>query len=351
MTMHRRPINRVLFSSQSVEWATPMALHNALDAEFHFDLDPCPLGSLKDGLKAQWKGHRVFCNPPYGNILPWLRRGREADLAVFLVPARTDTLWFHDLVLPYACEIRFIRGRLKFGDAKNSAPFPSMVVVMKQGDPRDQRPRSRLDQFPDRRFDPPAGGGSAFDLGAGELHAGEVLEVLGGGIEGISSIGDVAKPGEGALDFGDCFRSCVLGERAGGEDKLAGPEADGVADDAAYVGPRLLDCFIYAPREGEGGGEALDVAVEEREVTELGVGAADEDKLIDDVLGERLGRDVAGEPLGVEGAFGEGEQFGAVFERAGGAGGDLGGADAEEVLLEVEPAGNAFALGEVDDGA
>jgi site-specific DNA-methyltransferase (adenine-specific) len=79
----------------------------------------------------------VFCNPPYGDIAAWLRRGREADLAVFLVPARTDTRWFHELVMPYASEIRFIRGRLKFGDATMNAPFPSMVIVMKQPDEKE----------------------------------------------------------------------------------------------------------------------------------------------------------------------------------------------------------------------
>jgi len=128
-------MNRVLFKSESVEWATPKGIYAALDAEFHFDFDPCPLGGSNDGLSTlftDWRGHRVFCNPPYGDVSAWLKRGLEADLAVFLVPARTDTRWFHELVMPYAAEIRFIRGRLKFGNATSNAPFPSMVVVMKQ---------------------------------------------------------------------------------------------------------------------------------------------------------------------------------------------------------------------------
>ena len=124
-----------LFSSASDRWATPKAVYNALDSEFHFDFDPCPLDGGGDGLSplfTEWRGKRVYCNPPYGpGIGEWLRRGLEATLAVFLIPARTDTRWFHDLVLPYATEIRFLRGRLKFGDAKNSAPFPSMVVVFR----------------------------------------------------------------------------------------------------------------------------------------------------------------------------------------------------------------------------
>ena len=89
-------------------------------------------GGTEDGLATRWDGRRVFCNPPYGpGLAKWLERGLEANLAVFLIPARTDTRWFHDIVLPKAKEIRFIKGRLKFGDAVNSAPFPSMIVVFK----------------------------------------------------------------------------------------------------------------------------------------------------------------------------------------------------------------------------
>jgi hypothetical protein len=123
----------IYFSSACDRWATPKETYAALDAEFHFDLDPCPLDGNSDGLLPLltiWGGHRVFCNPPYGPGLgDWLKRGLEADLAVFLVPARTDTKWFHEIVLPKAKEIRFIKGRLKFGDAVKGAPFPSMIVV------------------------------------------------------------------------------------------------------------------------------------------------------------------------------------------------------------------------------
>ncbi len=128
-------MNRVVFKSQSVEWATPKEVYKALDDEFHFDFDPCPLGGGKDGLSplfAEWKGKRVFVNPPYGDITKWLERGMEADVAVYLIPARTDVKWFHQLVLPKAHEIRFIKGRLKFGDAKNGAPFPSMIAVIQE---------------------------------------------------------------------------------------------------------------------------------------------------------------------------------------------------------------------------
>lgn len=75
-------------------------------------------------------GQRVFCNPPYDKgITQFLERARDADIAVFLLPVRTDTKWFHNLILPFATEIRFVKGRLKFGDAKKAAPFPSMIVI------------------------------------------------------------------------------------------------------------------------------------------------------------------------------------------------------------------------------
>lgn len=126
-------MNRALFSQATDRWSTPIELRAALDSEFGFDFDPCPLDGTENGLATlfvSWSGRRVFCNPPYGpGIKEWLERGLEANLAVFLIPARTDTSWFHEIVLPKATEVRFIRGRLKFGNAVNSAPFPSMIVV------------------------------------------------------------------------------------------------------------------------------------------------------------------------------------------------------------------------------
>jgi site-specific DNA-methyltransferase (adenine-specific) len=114
-------------------------MYAALDAEFRFDFDPCPLGGDKDGtspLFVPWEGKRVYCNPPYGpGIRPFLERAREAAIAVFLLPAKTDTRWFHEIVLPHAKEIRFIKGRLKFAGAPHNAPFPSMVVVFEKGHP------------------------------------------------------------------------------------------------------------------------------------------------------------------------------------------------------------------------
>jgi hypothetical protein len=138
MMSEGRKMNRIHFSSQSVHWPTPKAVYEELDREFRFDFDPCPLESKIDGTdrSTQWSGRRVYCNPPYNRgIAPFLDRAREADVAVFLLPARTDTKWFHELVLPHATEIRFVKGRLKFGNAPKDAPFPSMIVVFKRLSP------------------------------------------------------------------------------------------------------------------------------------------------------------------------------------------------------------------------
>ena len=141
-------ISKALFSSASVEWATPQDLFYELDAEFQFTLDPCATAKnakcakfytkATDGLSQDWSGERVFCNPPYGRgvIGPWVQKCHDAAaLVVALLPARTDTRWFHEHVAyllrgnSFFGEVRFVRGRLKFGGHKNSAPFPSMVVV------------------------------------------------------------------------------------------------------------------------------------------------------------------------------------------------------------------------------
>lgn len=137
-------MDAVMFSSKTDNWATPQDFFDRLDAEFHFTLDPCAddlnhkcakyFTKEQNGLEYSWKGETVFCNPPYGRELPkWIKKCHdEAEHAtvVMLIPARTDTRAFHDYIYGKA-EIRFIRGRLKFGGSKNSAPFPSMVVIYK----------------------------------------------------------------------------------------------------------------------------------------------------------------------------------------------------------------------------
>lgn len=130
-----------MFSSSTDDWYTPDDFYQELDKEFHFDLDPCAddfnhkcekyFTKEQDGLKQSWGGYRVFCNPPYGQaIKEWVKKCAESDaeLVVMLIPARTDTKYFHEYIYGKA-EIRFVRGRLKFGGCKNSAPFPSMVVI------------------------------------------------------------------------------------------------------------------------------------------------------------------------------------------------------------------------------
>ncbi|MCK9526850.1 MAG: phage N-6-adenine-methyltransferase [Limnochordia bacterium] len=129
-------VSKVLFSSMSPSYATPEWLFRELDNEFNFNYDPCPISdNAIDGLLTEW-GTRTFCNPPYGrNIGKWIMKGYQESrengkLVVFLIASRTDTRWWHEYVMK-AEEIRFIRGRLKFGDTKQNAPFPSCVVIFK----------------------------------------------------------------------------------------------------------------------------------------------------------------------------------------------------------------------------
>ena len=126
--------SRIVFSSLSDEWNTPKSLFNKLDSEFNFDSDPCPSNvPLKKGLKET--GKKMFCNPPYSKIASWIEdcynySRIERALVVMLIPSRTDTKWWHNYVMR-ASEIRFIKGRLKFSDHKNGAPFPSAIIIFR----------------------------------------------------------------------------------------------------------------------------------------------------------------------------------------------------------------------------
>lgn len=136
-----------LFSSRSEDWETPDAFFQALDAEFHFGLDVCATAANakcgrffspeEDGLKQDWTGV-CWCNPPYGReVGRWVRKAAESRATVvMLLPARTDTSWFHTYIY-HRAEIRFVRGRLRFGKADHGAPFPSMVVIFRGGDDHD----------------------------------------------------------------------------------------------------------------------------------------------------------------------------------------------------------------------
>ena len=139
---------KVMFSSKTVEWTTPQDFYDRLNQEFNFTLDPCCTDETAkcgtyyteadDGLAQPWAGHSVFMNPPYGrSIKDWIRKAYEESrkpntVVVALIPARTDTRYWHDYCME-ASEIRFIKGRLKFGESNNSAPFPSAVVVFGSG--------------------------------------------------------------------------------------------------------------------------------------------------------------------------------------------------------------------------
>ena len=133
----------LMFSSEDMTWSTPQEFFDKLNEEFNFTLDPCCVPSTAkcniyftpevDGLKQSWEGHTVFMNPPYGReINKWLRKAYEESLkgtiVVCLIPSRTDTKYWHDYCMK-ASEIRFIKGRLKFGNSVISAPFPSAVVI------------------------------------------------------------------------------------------------------------------------------------------------------------------------------------------------------------------------------
>jgi phage N-6-adenine-methyltransferase len=135
----------VHFSSASCEWATPQDFFDELNARYAFTLDPCATPENakcpnfytkeQDGLRQPWTG-RVWMNPPYGRTIgQWIRKAwesvqqGEAELVVCLVPSRTDTAWWHDYC--ESAEVTHLHGRLRFGGAKNSAPFPSAVVVFR----------------------------------------------------------------------------------------------------------------------------------------------------------------------------------------------------------------------------
>ena len=139
----------VHFSSATDLWATPSEFFDKLNEEFCFQVDVCATPDNAkckkfytkndDGLAQDWRGV-CWMNPPYGReIGAWMKKAHESArggaTVVCLVPARTDTRWWHEYAIQH--EVRFIRGRLKFGGAKNSAPFPSAVIVMRSdGMPR-----------------------------------------------------------------------------------------------------------------------------------------------------------------------------------------------------------------------
>jgi phage N-6-adenine-methyltransferase len=138
-------VENVHFSSKTDLWATPQEFFDKYDKIFNFEVDVCAtkenakcdkfFTQEDDGLSQEWEGV-CWMNPPYGrDIGKWMKKAYESSLegatVVCLVPSRTDTKWWHDYSMKG--DIEFIKGRLKFGGSKNSAPFPSAVVVFKGG--------------------------------------------------------------------------------------------------------------------------------------------------------------------------------------------------------------------------
>jgi phage N-6-adenine-methyltransferase len=136
----------VHYSHKTDEWATPQSFFDKVSAEFGgFDLDTCATAEnakcaayfdiAAGGLDQDWAG-KNWCNPPYSELKRWVKKARReqlrGNLTVMLVPARTDTIVFHESIYNQPnVEVRFIKGRLKFGGSENSAPFPSMLVVFR----------------------------------------------------------------------------------------------------------------------------------------------------------------------------------------------------------------------------
>jgi len=136
-------MNNVHFSSETDDWATPQSFFDKYNEIYKFNVDVCAnyknakckhyFSLIEDGLTQEWQGI-CWMNPPYGREIGiWMKKAYESSIkgatVVCLVPSRTDTKWWHDYAMKG--NIEFIKGRLKFGEAKNSAPFPSAVITFK----------------------------------------------------------------------------------------------------------------------------------------------------------------------------------------------------------------------------
>ena len=137
-------IQKAMVSSNTNEWATPRKFFDNLNAEFNFTLDPCSTHEnalcekhytiAENGLLQEWTDEIVFMNPPYGRqIHLWIKKAWEESLrgatVVCLIKPTTDTKYWHEFIFPYAAQVRFIKGRLKFGNSNDAAPFSSAVVI------------------------------------------------------------------------------------------------------------------------------------------------------------------------------------------------------------------------------
>ena len=133
-----------MVSSKHNEWSTPQDFFDKLDKEFHFTLDPCCTHEnakcekhytiTEDGLMQDWSSDVVFINPPYGGHTgAWLDKAYRESLkgatVVCLIVSSTDRSYWHEIIFPYASQVRWIRGRIKFGGMESTAPFASAVVI------------------------------------------------------------------------------------------------------------------------------------------------------------------------------------------------------------------------------
>lgn len=145
-------MEKALFTSNSDEWETPLEVYTKLNERFRFTLDPCSTKENhlcdkyytkeENGLFKSWKGETVFVNPPYSEIKKWVEKcykeyETNGTTVVMLIPSRTDTRYFHNYIY-HKAEIEFIKGRLHFSNSKNSAPFPSMIVIYQQMEEKEE---------------------------------------------------------------------------------------------------------------------------------------------------------------------------------------------------------------------
>lgn len=153
----RMAISKALFSNTSDEYETPKSLYDLLNDVFHFQLDPCAKPNIEsqkriltinkytkddDGLTQDWPDCPTFINPPYSQIKKWINKAikeyekrthnfsKHPEPIVLLVPARIDTMWFHEIANRPYTKIVFIKGRLKFNNTKTNAPFPSAIIIL-----------------------------------------------------------------------------------------------------------------------------------------------------------------------------------------------------------------------------
>lgn len=126
------PLNQAMFSSEKTNWQTPTILYEYLDSIFEFDFDPSPTMPDFNGLEVEW-GNSNYVNPPYGTeIAKWIKKAfaeyENGKRVVMLIPARTDTRYWHDYIMK-ATDIWFVKGRLRFQGAEHNAPFPNAIVI------------------------------------------------------------------------------------------------------------------------------------------------------------------------------------------------------------------------------